>query len=140
MKNILSPISGNPKGYLRVKKTLEDLLNTIQNNVLVAFSKKPDKGTNANVFKSKSSGNSYIALRQKVTTGVIFQEYFNASLQSNFGNLFFDIDDSELRNDEAGVRVISYESFDNYKNAETAKYYTSPNANVKISKFLESGS
>lgn len=139
MKNILSPISGNPKGYLRVQKILEDLLNTIQNNVLVAFSKKPDKGTNANVFKSKSSGNSYIALRQKVTTGVIFQEYFNASLQSNFGNLFFDIDDSELRNDEAGVRVISYESFDNYKNAETAKYYTSPNANVKISKFPEAG-
>jgi hypothetical protein len=23
MKNILSPISGNPKGYLRVQKTLE---------------------------------------------------------------------------------------------------------------------
>jgi hypothetical protein len=78
-------------------------------------------------------------LRQKVTTGVVFQEYFNTSLQSNFGNLFFDIDDSELRNDEAGVRVISYESFDNYKNAETAKYYTSPNANVKISQFPEAG-
>lgn len=140
MKNILSPISGNSKGYLRIQRILEDLLNSVENNILSSFSKKSDKGTKVKVFKGKSNGNSNNAFRKNIITNVVFQEYFNASFQPNFGNLFFDIDDTQLVNSEPGVRFISYEDFDTYKNAETEKYYTSPNASVAISKFPEASS
>jgi hypothetical protein len=137
MKNILSPISGNSKGYLRIQKILEELLSAVQNNVLATFAKKSNKGTEVTTLKSKSNGNSYIAFRKNIITSIRFQEYFNASLQPNFGNLFFDVSDEELVNDNAGVRFISYDNFDTYKNIETTKYYTSPNASVSISKFPE---
>jgi hypothetical protein len=140
MKNILSPISGNSKGYLRIQRILEDLLNSVENNILGSFAKKSDKGTKVKVFKGKSNGNSNNAFRKNIITNVIFQEYFNASFQPNFGNLFFDIDDTQLINSEPGVRFISYEDFNAYKNSETEKYYTSPNTNVAISKFPEASS
>ena len=140
MKNVLSPISGTSEGYTKIQKILESLIALIDKSLLLAPVKSRDKNTKVEVFKSRASTNNYNPWRTKISTNIIFKEIFNASLESDFGTMFFDIEEQDLENSTPGVRTISFENFKGYKDKEVEKIYSSKNADISISQFPNAGS
>jgi hypothetical protein len=134
IRNMLNPISGDPEGYERVIKMLNKMSDALSRNILLSRKNYGSKNQKNLVSKSKASKNNNNPLFNEVKINHIFKEAtINTDTPKFFGNFFFKMNEQELSNETSGIRIISYEQFIEYKNAEMEKIYSSPNADISIS-------
>tara|TARA_Y100000310_G_scaffold345816_1_gene470415 strand:+ start:11143 stop:14646 length:3504 start_codon:yes stop_codon:yes gene_type:complete len=131
--NMLNPISSSITNYLIVRDILRDLVSDLE-LFLSGFSKdKIKKDERSQVEPSRAAGKKSIN-DNILTFNHVFEEAFDASINSNFGTYFLE-PPSGFSAPSQGVRVISHEDFNNHKTVETRKIFNADNTDLNISAF-----
>jgi hypothetical protein len=134
MRTFLNPVSSNLEGFIEISSMFQSLINIYESATSLYEQSRNHKDEREENQKSKVESTDP-KLTNYINMSYTFTDIFDASVPHNFGNFFFNFDRAAINFDQVGLRVISNDDYNTYRNDETSKLYNGPNVDVSISNF-----